>query len=201
MSLRSTLGTVRRTLLSSCHRRTIALENSGPFVSFTFDDFPRSAYTTGGTILKNLGIRGTYYVAMGLMNTSNDLGEQFRLEDLHAAVADGHELATHTFSHHSSRRVSLGAFQDDVRKGRSAIQETEGLDASENFAYPYGEATLAVKEAVGREMMSCRGIYGGSNGPVVDLNLLRANSLYGEYRSPQNGRAVNLGKTRGGRAG
>jgi len=148
-------------------------------VSFTFDDFPRSAYTTGGTILRNLGIRGTYYVAMGLMDTSNDLGEQFRLQDLHAAAAEGHELATHTFSHHSSRRVSLRTFQEDVRKGRSAVREIAGLGASENFAYPYGDATLAAKRAVGKEMMSCRGIYGGLNGPVVDLNLLKANSLYG----------------------
>jgi peptidoglycan/xylan/chitin deacetylase (PgdA/CDA1 family) len=179
MSLRSTLGTVRRTWLSSCHRRTVALENSVPFVSFTFDDFPRSAYTTGGAILRNLGIRGTYYVAMGLVNTSNDLGDQFRIEDLHAAAAEGHELATHTFSHHSSRRVSLGAFQEDVRKGRSAVREIAGLGVSQNFAYPYGEATLAAKQALGKEMMSCRGIYGGWNGPVVDLNLLKANSLYG----------------------
>ena len=28
--------------------------------------------------------------------------------------------------------------------------------------------------------MSCRGIYGGVNGPDLDLNLLRANSLYGD---------------------
>jgi peptidoglycan/xylan/chitin deacetylase (PgdA/CDA1 family) len=179
MSLRSTLGMVRRTLLSSRHRRTAALGDSGPFVSFTFDDFPRTAYTAGGTILKNLGVRGTYYVAMGLMNTSNDLGEQFRLDDLYAAADDGHELATHTFNHHSSRRVSLNAFKEDVRKGCDAVREIAGLAPSGNFAYPYGEATLAAKQAVGREMISCRGTSGGRNGPLVDLNLLRANPLYG----------------------
>lgn len=180
MSLRSTLGMARRRWLCSRHRRTVALGDSGPFVSFTFDDFPRTAYTTGGAILRSLGVRGTYYVAMGLMNTSNELGEQFRLEDLHAAAADGHELATHTFSHRSSRNVSLEAFQKDVRKGRNAVHEIASLDPSANFAYPYGEVTLAAKRAVGTEMTSCRGIYGGWNGPLVDLNLLRANSLYGE---------------------
>jgi peptidoglycan/xylan/chitin deacetylase (PgdA/CDA1 family) len=179
MSMRSTLGVVRRKLLCSRHRRLAALGHSGPFVSFTFDDFPRTAYTAGGAILRSLGVRGTYYVAMGLMNKSNDLGEQFRLEDLHAASADGHELATHTFSHHSSRGVSLGAFQEDVRKGRSAVQEMASLVPSDNFAYPYGEVTLAAKQTVGKEMMSCRGIYGGWNGPLIDLNLLKANSLYG----------------------
>jgi peptidoglycan/xylan/chitin deacetylase (PgdA/CDA1 family) len=179
MSLRSTLGTVRRTVLSSRHRRTVELGDSGPFVSFTFDDFPRTAYTSGGAILRSLGVRATYYVAMGLMNTSNELGEQFRLEDLHAVADDGHELATHTFSHHSSRSVSLEAFNEDVRKGRDAVREIAGLAPSENFAYPFGEATLAAKRAVGQEMISCRGTFGGWNGPVVDLNLLRANPLYG----------------------
>lgn len=179
MSLRSTLGMARRRLLCSRHRRTVAMGNSGPFISFTFDDFPRTAYTTGGAILKSLGIRGTYYVAMGLMNTSNELGEQFRLEDLHAVAADGHELATHTFSHHSSRAVSVGTFQEDVRRGREAVREIAGLAPSGNFAYPYGEATFAAKPAVGKDMTSCRGIYGGWNGPLVDLNLLKANSLYG----------------------
>jgi peptidoglycan/xylan/chitin deacetylase (PgdA/CDA1 family) len=180
MTLRSTLSSARRRLLCSWHRRSVALGNSGPFVSFAFDDFPRTAYTAGGAILKSLGVRGTYYVAMGLMDTSNDLGEQFHLDDLYSVAAEGHELATHTFSHQSSRRVPLGAFQEDVRRGRSAIGEIANLAATGNFAYPYGEVTLSAKAAVGREMTSCRGIYGGFNGPLVDLNLLRANSLYGD---------------------
>ena len=40
-------------------------------------------------------------------------------------------------------------------------------------------ATLAAKRVVGTEMMSCRGNYSGWNGPLVDLNLLKANPLYG----------------------
>src|SRR5271169_4689030 len=103
MSLSSALGAARRRLLCFLHRRVGLLGSPGPFVSFAFDDFPRTAYTVGGSTLKKFGVRGTYYVAMGLMNTSNELGEQFRLEDLHAAAADGHELASHTFSHKSSR--------------------------------------------------------------------------------------------------
>lgn len=180
MSLRSALGAARRRWLCSCHRRLVSLGDSGPLISFAFDDFPRTAYTTGSPILTGHGIRATYYVAMGLMNTSNELGEQFRLEDLHSVQSEGHELASHTFSHLSSRKVSLRAFQDDVRKGRNAIGEIATLIPTGNFAYPYGEVTSSAKQAVGNEMTSCRGIYGGLNGPFVDLNLLRANSLYGD---------------------
>jgi peptidoglycan/xylan/chitin deacetylase (PgdA/CDA1 family) len=89
-------------------------------------------------------------------------------------------LAGHTFSHISSSSVPLLAFQQDVKKGQQAIRRITGISPSSNFAYPYGEVTLAAKKALGEEMTSCRGIYGGVNGPDLDLNLLRANSLYGD---------------------
>jgi len=55
-----------------------------------------------------------------------------------------------------------------------------GSDELDNFAYPYGHVTLASKKRLTSELSSCRGIYPGINGPEVDLNLLRANSLYGD---------------------
>ena len=178
MSLRSVAGKAWHGILRARHRRTVAINDSGPLVSFSFDDFPRTAYTAGGPILGNLGIRGTYYVAPGMMGTSNESGDQFRLEDLHQLLRDGHELGSHTFSHSSSRQISLSAFQQDVRKGQQKLRELVST-ASDNFAYPFGEVTLEAKRAIGNEMTSCRGVYTGVNGPEVDLNLLSANLLYG----------------------
>jgi peptidoglycan/xylan/chitin deacetylase (PgdA/CDA1 family) len=179
MTLRSELGAVRRMLLSSLHTRRVSLGNEKPVVSFCFDDFPRTAYTVGGAILEDLGVRGTYYVAMGLMNMHNHLGVQFKLEDLDSLLADGHELASHTFSHVSCRSVPFQVFEEDVCKGRVAICDFTGHDAI-NFSYPYGHVSMTAKKAIGAGMSSCRGIYGGVNGPMTDLNLLRANSLYGD---------------------
>jgi peptidoglycan/xylan/chitin deacetylase (PgdA/CDA1 family) len=180
MSLRTVMGAARRRVLCSLHRRDAACVTPGPVVSFAFDDFPRTAYTVGGAILVSFGVRGTYYVAMGLMNGSNLLGDQFRADDLFAALADGHELANHTFSHISSRRVPLHPFLEDVRKGQSALAAITGNPISGHFAYPFGEVSFEAKKALGREMASCRGTHGGFNGPVLDLNLLRANPLYGD---------------------
>lgn len=178
MSLRSTLGVVRRRILCGVHRRLLPLGQREPLVSFCFDDFPRTAYTTGGNILKEVGARGTYYVAVSLMNTSNNLGELCRTDDLHRLADEGHELGTQTYTHISCRRLPISRFREDVRRGRDAIRVL-GLNPSSNFAYPYGEVTIAAKKALGEDMASCRGIYDGVNGPLVDLNLLRANSLYG----------------------
>jgi len=114
------------------------------------------------------------------MNMSNDLGEQFRREDLNTLLGDGHELASHTFSHVSCRSVSCFKFRKEVEKGRRAIEDLTGQSDSGNFAFPFGEVTLNAKRVVGVDVASCRSIWQGLNGPDVDLNLLRANSLYGE---------------------
>ena len=43
------------------------LRNSTPMVSFTFDDLPKSAVTTGAGMLEAHGARGTFYVAGSLV--------------------------------------------------------------------------------------------------------------------------------------
>ena len=163
-----------------CSRRA-SLGNRGPVVSFTFDDFPRTALTVGGHILKSYGSRGTYYTAISLMDNANHLGDQFRREDLETLLRDGHELATHTFGHVSCRSVSSVKFREEVKQGRRALEELVGQSSFGNFAFPFGEVTLNAKRTVGLDVASSRGIWGGFNGPEVDLNLLRANSLYGDH--------------------
>lgn len=156
------------------------LGQKGPIVSFTFDDFPRSAFTAGAPILESFAARATYYVAMSLMKQKNALGEQFHREDLCALLERGHELGSHTFSHVSARKVSHREFKQDVEKGDFALQKTLGAAPSGNFAYPFGDVSVAIKKEIGPTLRSCRGTCGGVNGPEVDLNLLRANSLYGD---------------------
>jgi peptidoglycan/xylan/chitin deacetylase (PgdA/CDA1 family) len=202
MKLRSFLGAQRRRILSSFCCRYAPLGDSGPIVSFSFDDFPRTAYTAGAPILERYGMRGTYYTAMGMMNTSNPCGEQFHAEDLYALVDAGHELASHTMHHISSRAVSCWDFQNDVQEGNRALYQATGVNPT-NFAYPFGDVTLAIKSRLldaatpdasdsgnrpaltsqawtSSGLASARGIVPGLNGPQVDLNLLRANGLYGD---------------------
>ncbi len=184
MSLRTKLGEIQRRALCTVYRRSTLLASRKPLVSFCFDDFPRTALTVGGSVLQTFGLRGTYYVAMGLKDKATELGEHFNLEDLHSLVEKGHELASHTYCHISSRKVSSSTFCRDARRGRDAICEI-GLVPSANFAYPFGDVTIASKKLVGRDMASCRGTQVGVNGPRIDLNLLRANRLYGDLEQLQ----------------
>jgi peptidoglycan/xylan/chitin deacetylase (PgdA/CDA1 family) len=168
----------RQLLFSSLARRTVSFSGFRPTVSFTFDDFPKTAYTNGGAILSAFQAAGTYYAAMGLVDSTSALGELFGEEDLRALVSDGHELANHTFSHLSCQRASTPTYLADVCKGQQALSALCGHTVAPNFSYPFGHVTLAAKRAMSLRTRSCRGIYGGINGPTLDLNLLKANRLY-----------------------
>jgi peptidoglycan/xylan/chitin deacetylase (PgdA/CDA1 family) len=152
-------------------------------ISFTFDDFPRSALFVGGAVLKSFAACGTFYAAPGLMNQVNALGEQFCAQDIVALLADGHELGSHTYSHSSCRAVPLTEFEQDVKKGREAVEHMTGLPAG-HFSYPFGHATFGAKLRIGSRFSSCRGIAPGINESPADLNLLRANSLYSASFDP-----------------
>jgi peptidoglycan/xylan/chitin deacetylase (PgdA/CDA1 family) len=169
---------VRCQLMSRFHRRPAQMGTRGPIVTFTFDDFPRTAYSVGGAILEELGVRGTYYAAPSLMNSADHLGDHFRLDDILGLIEKGHELGSHTFGHTSCHSVSVAEFRADVDRGCDALLEMTGKQPT-SFAYPFGDVSLEVKKEVGPAVASSRGICPGFNGPSIDLNLLRANRLYG----------------------
>lgn len=178
MLVRSMLGHVRRAALANLNQRRVVLDNPAPVVTFSFDDFPRSAYAIGGAILKSYGVRGTYYAAMGFLGTSNHQGDNFVQEDLDNLLADGHDLGSHTYSHISCRASPLDTFCADVIRGEKALHGWRDGTQPGNFAYPFGDVTFSAKEHVGSIMKSCRGITPGIMTSFADLNLLRANSLY-----------------------
>ena len=177
---RSALERIRRPVLLGSHRRIVSLRDAPPLVSFTFDDFPRSAFLAGGQILAARGARGTYYVAPGLRDTSNHLGEMFSERDLHGLVAAGHELASHTLSHASSWAMSTQEYEVEITRGEEALQAVVAAGPSGNFSFPYGHVTIAAKEAAAQHCRSCRSTLEGFHGPTADLNLLRANKLYSD---------------------
>ncbi len=169
------LTILKQRALTSFYQRKARIPNGSHLITFTFDDFNTSAYRIGGKILVAAGARGTFYAAMGLMNTGNDL---FTNDDVAQLLEMGHDLQCHTYSHLSSRQHSLEAYRADIERGKAAIAALRDDGHCAHFAYPYGHVTLPAKRELQRIFVSCRGIADGINSPVVDLNLLRANQLY-----------------------
>jgi peptidoglycan/xylan/chitin deacetylase (PgdA/CDA1 family) len=183
--IKSLLGQARRYALARWRQKKLPLDGPGPIVSFTFDDFPRSAYEAGGAILKSYGAHGTYYAAMGLQGKINHQGEHFAPEDLEHLLADGHDLGSHTYSHISSRRSKPEAFCADVARGERALDPWRDPSRAGHFAYPYGEITFLAKARIGSSMRSCRSIMPGIMTSSADLSMLPANSIYARDFDPQ----------------
>jgi peptidoglycan/xylan/chitin deacetylase (PgdA/CDA1 family) len=159
-------------------RKALRIRRKKGLISFTFDDFPESAYSIGGAILQKFDLLGTYYASAGLMGAENHLGRQFSKEQLKALIADGHELGCHTYHHLRSWSSDSITILDSVRKNASEIERALGTYQLGSFAYPFGETRFSDKKALGNLFCCCRGIAPGINVGQADLNLLRANCLY-----------------------
>lgn len=165
---------VRRTLANRLHRRSVQLALPSPIVSFTFDDAPKSAFRTGGRILREHGATGTFYVSLGLLGSVTEVGPIGSLEDLVEALAHGHELGCHTFDHVDAWETSRSEYLESIERNRKTLKKLLPDASFTTFAYPKNGATYDVKEPVERLFMCSRGGGQSANIDTVDLNLVRA---------------------------
>jgi len=158
--------------------RPISLAWPGGVVSFTFDDFPKTALTTGGSILERYGVRGTYYASLKLAGTETVVGPMFDPQDVGAAHNAGHEIGCHTYAHLDCDRAAKSLILTEVRDNAAAVSAIIQGFVPSNFAYPYGSVSPTAKRVVGPRFSSCRGIRKGINHGIVDLADLLAMAVY-----------------------
>jgi len=163
-----------RTAYRSLFRQPIKMCNSQPLISFSFDDFPCSAYEIGGAILQSHGFRGTYYASLGLMGTEAPVGKIFAEADLSKLLADGHELGCHTFGHCDAWSTTPGAFERSIVENKRRLNELS-LEASfKTHSYPKSGPRPHTKRRGARHFACCR--FGGQtyNAGIADRCLLSA---------------------------
>jgi peptidoglycan/xylan/chitin deacetylase (PgdA/CDA1 family) len=161
--------------------RPTSLRWPGGVVSFTFDDFPKSALSIGGAILERRGFRGTYYTAMTLAGADHDnLGPMFDIQDVVSAHSTGHEIACHTYTHLRCRNVTKSLIETEITNNAAALRAVLEGFTPESFAYPYGAVSVKGKQLLGGHFSSCRGISRGINDDIVDLADLLSVMLYAE---------------------
>jgi peptidoglycan/xylan/chitin deacetylase (PgdA/CDA1 family) len=153
-------------------RKPTAINLENPLISFTFDDFPRSALLTGGAILAANRIAGTYYTALGLLGTQGPSGPLFLLDDLLSLLAEGHELGSHTYSHCHSWETDTSAFERSVVENGSALRKLIPGAEFKSFSYPISEPRPLTKRNTARHFLSCRGGGQTFNAGRADLNRL-----------------------------
>ncbi len=163
------------------HRHLVDLPPGSLFVSFTFDDFPRSSLHQGARILEDNGATGTWYaclsrcVATGA-STNDDVFEE---GDVKALVSRGHELGCHTWSHRDLTAAAPHQLREEISRNAEAAQTLVPGLALQHFAWPYGRLRAEHKQQLGEGFLTLRTIFRGMHQGRVDLRLLRANRIYG----------------------
>jgi polysaccharide deacetylase len=159
---------------ASLFEEPVKMRNGVPIISFSFDDFPRSAYQIAGAILDTHGFRGTYYAALGLMGTHEPVGKIFSREDLASLVADGHELGCHTFGHCDAWNTAPAAFEQSIIDNARRLGELLPEASFKTLSYPLSGPRLDTKRRAARHFSCCR--VGGQtyNSTVVDPSVLSA---------------------------
>lgn len=155
-------------------RRPFALPPGPAIVSFTFDDFPRSALIDGGAILERFGLGATYYASLGLAGRTTPCGDMFELEDIPPLLELGHELGCHTFDHCPAWTTAPAAFAASVERNAQVLRELFPAARLPTLSYPISHPRPGTKERVCERFACCRGGGQTFNAGTIDLNYLSA---------------------------
>jgi peptidoglycan/xylan/chitin deacetylase (PgdA/CDA1 family) len=160
----------------------LRLRNETPMVSFTFDDIPKSAATTGAAILEDHGVRGTFYVSGGLVGTTPSAHwAAVDVPDIVALHRRGHEIGCHTFSHRRTCDLDAASFTTEIEQNRRYLHSVDPSIRIENFAYPFGYGAFGRRQQLKAAFQSCRSIVPGVNSGTVDLQFLHAMPLIDQH--------------------
>jgi len=159
-------------------KKSIWTESKQPVVSFSFDDFPRSAVASGAKILEALGVCGTFYVAGSLCGRTIEGIPQFEAEDVCRLAEAGHEIGCHTFSHRHVSRMTAETLSQEIERNAAFVDSQLPGYVLSTFAYPFGDMSLRSKHRLQHRFAACRSTDEGFNKEQVDLSYLRAIRLY-----------------------
>ncbi len=165
---------LRREISARLARRPLVMCNAEPLVSFTFDDFPRSALLQGGTILRAHGFSGTFFASFGLTGRVTPTGEIFGRDDLAELVAQKHELGCHTFDHCHSWDTAPVDFEASIVRNHLTIEKYLTKLEVKTCSYPISCPRPAIKRRTERYFSCCRGGGQTFNSGTLDLNHLKA---------------------------
>ena len=167
-------GWTQRRMARWLARRPCRFRLDRPIVSFTFDDFPKSALLTAGNLLREHNFFGTYYTSFGLMGKRTPTGQAFTADDLDEFARQNHELACHTFDHCDSWETPPTDFERSIRRNQDAVQQTLPQFKLKTLSYPISYPRPLTKRLTAKHYTCARGGGQTFNFDTTDLNHLKA---------------------------
>lgn len=106
----------------------------GPYIAITFDDGPSATQTPRLLkMLKERGIKATFFCCGQCVAQSPEIAQQI--------VAEGHEIANHSWNHPLLTKMSEAAVKDQLDRTHNVIKQTTGVTPS-LMRPPYGGFTV-----------------------------------------------------------
>jgi peptidoglycan-N-acetylglucosamine deacetylase len=120
-------------------------------VALTFDDGPDPRWTPEVVAtLGRLGVRATFFVQGERLVESPEVTRE--------ALAQGHEVQPHCFSHRSHRELSDAEIEDDLKRVLDTLRSEAGVTETTLWRPPYGHvkkpATYDVAAAHGLQIVT-----------------------------------------------
>lgn len=168
---------IERILARRVNTAPAELIGDKPIVSFSFDDFPKTAYTNAGKILEDNDARGTYFVSTELIGTEYEGQIQCDTQDLQKLRLNGHEIGGHTHSHRQLQTLSKDEVNYEITTNKDYLSNTLDTTAS-SFAFPFGGVSPKVKRAIEPHYHVARSITPGINRRKFDRMHVNAYALY-----------------------
>lgn len=114
-----------------------------PVIAMTFDDGPSSVLTPRLLdILKQRNIKATFFVLGQLVQEHPDI--------IQRAVAEGHEIANHSWDHKALNKLGEGGLQHELADTSAAISKATGKPVT-LMRPPYGATNPRLNRAIERE--------------------------------------------------
>lgn len=155
----------------------VKLPRDQAMVSFTFDDVPDSAASAAAPMLEEYGGCGTFYISGSLVDKASEYWNGITADEIVELHHRGHEIACHTFSHTQASELGARSMDAEIEQNRRYFEALDPSIRLENFAYPYGFASIMHKTRLRRTFRSARGIEPGINTGKIDLQFLCATPL------------------------
>ncbi len=106
----------------------------GPYIAITFDDGPNPATTPRLLkMLKDRGIKATFFCVGQCVAQNPEIAQQI--------VAEGHEIANHSWSHPLLSKMSESAVHDQIDRTHNVIKQTTGVTPT-MLRPPFGGFTV-----------------------------------------------------------
>lgn len=149
----------------------------GPYIAMTFDDGPHGTQTPRLLdMLKQRGLKATFFVCGQCVAEFPDIAKRI--------VAEGHEIASHSWSHPNLIPMSESGVRDQLERTHAVVKQSTGVDMK-TFRPPYGNFTA-------RQRAWAHATYG------YKTILWDVDTLDWQHRNPAKTEAIALAQTRPG---